>query len=53
MEYVIVHELLHLIEPTHGERFIALLDKHCPSWRETRAELNALPLASEKWRECP
>ncbi|WP_312975459.1 M48 family metallopeptidase [Stutzerimonas nitrititolerans] len=44
LEYVIVHELIHLIEPTHSERFIALLDQHYPAWRETRAELNALPL---------
>ncbi|MCP3139328.1 M48 family metallopeptidase [Pyxidicoccus xibeiensis] len=51
VEYVVVHELLHLIEPTHSERFIGLLDKHYPSWREARAELNALPLAAEKWRE--
>jgi len=44
LEYVIVHEMLHLIEPTHSERFIALLDRHYPAWREARAELNALPL---------
>ena len=44
LEYVIVHELLHLIDPTHGERFVTLLDTHYPSWREARAELNALPL---------
>lgn len=51
MEYVVVHEMLHLIEPTHSERFISLLNKHYPSWREARSELNALPLAAEKWRE--
>lgn len=45
LEYVIVHEMIHLIEPTHNERFIALLDKHYPAWREARAEINALPLA--------
>lgn len=44
LEYVIVHEMAHLIEPTHGPRFIALLDRHYASWREARAELNALPL---------
>lgn len=44
LEYVIVHEMIHLIEPTHSERFIALLDQHYPAWREARAELNALPL---------
>lgn len=51
LEYVIVHEMLHLIEPRHSERFIDLLSKHYPSWREARAELNELPLAAEVWRE--
>jgi predicted metal-dependent hydrolase len=46
LEYVVVHELLHLIEPTHSARFTALLDQHYPSWRDARAELNALPLAT-------
>jgi predicted metal-dependent hydrolase len=41
--------MLHLAEPTHSERFIEPLDKHYPSWREARAELNALPLSAEKW----
>jgi len=49
LEYVIVHEMAHLLEPTHSERFVALLDKHYPSWREARAELNELPLAAETW----
>lgn len=51
LEYVVVHEMLHLIEQTHSERFIALLTKHYPTWREARAELNELPLAAEEWRE--
>lgn len=50
LEYVIVHELVHLIEPTHSSRFIEILEKHYPSWREARAELNELPLAAENWR---
>ncbi len=50
LEYVIVHEMLHLIEPTHSEGFLALQHKHYPSWREARAELNALPLSAETWR---
>ena len=49
LEYVIVHELAHLREPTHSERFIAVLDKHYPVWRESRAELNELPLTAETW----
>jgi predicted metal-dependent hydrolase len=51
LEYVVVHEMLHLLEPTHGERFVALLDRHYPSWREARAELNELPLAAERWNQ--
>ena len=46
LEYVIVHEMAHLLEPYHSERFVALLDLHYPTWKEARAELNALPLAS-------
>jgi predicted metal-dependent hydrolase len=51
LEYVIVHEMVHLIEPTHSDRFIAILGEHYPSWREARAELNDLPLAAEVWKE--
>lgn len=51
IEYVVVHEMLHLIEPTHSDRFISLLTEHFPTWREARAELNDLPLAAEEWRE--
>lgn len=48
LEYIIVHEMIHLIEPNHNERFMTLLHRHYPAWREARAELNALPLASGK-----
>lgn len=51
LEYVVVHEMVHLIEPSHNERFLAELDRHWPQWRESRAELNALPLGSENWTE--
>lgn len=44
LEYVVVHEMIHLIEPTHSERFVALLDQHWPHWHEARDELNRLPL---------
>ena len=49
VEYVIVHEMVHLIEPTHNEQFVALLAKHYPNWREARAELNELPLGAASW----
>jgi len=51
LEYVVVHEMLHLIAPTHSEQFFTLLTEHYPSWREARAELNELPLAAESWNE--
>jgi hypothetical protein len=51
LEYVIVHEMLHLLEHTHNDRFITLLDRHYPAWREARSELNELPLTAEVWRE--
>lgn len=50
LEYVVVHEMLHLIEATHSEWFLTLLSKHYPAWREARAELNELPLGAEAWR---
>ena len=49
LEYVVVHEMVHLLEPTHSERFVALLQEHYPAWREARAELNELALSSEVW----
>jgi predicted metal-dependent hydrolase len=49
LEYVIVHEMTHLIAPTHSERFVAILNENYPSWREARADLNELPLAAETW----
>ena len=51
LEYVVVHEMIHFLEPTHGKRFVTLLDRHYPTWREARMELNDLPLAAESWRE--
>ena len=51
LEYVVVHEMLHLIEPNHSQRFVDLLTQHYPTWREARAELNELALSAEVWRE--
>lgn len=51
LEYVVVHEMLHLIEPTHNQQFVTLLSEHYPTWREARMELNELPLAAEAWKE--
>ncbi len=51
LEYVVVHEMLHLIEPTHSARFTAMLAKYYPSWQAARMELNDLPLGAEQWKE--
>lgn len=45
LEYVVAHELCHLREPRHDERYYALLGRHYPRWRQARADLNALPVA--------
>ena len=49
LEYIVVHELLHLLERHHNPRFIALLDAHLPQWRQYREVLNSLPLAHQEW----
>ena len=51
LEYVVLHELVHLLARHHDDRFIAIMDKHLPRWRALREELNCLPLAHETWRE--
>jgi predicted metal-dependent hydrolase len=49
LEYIVVHEMTHLIEPTHNVRFIALMDEHLPKWRFHRDSLNRLPVRHEQW----
>lgn len=49
LEYIIVHEMAHLLEPTHNNRFIALMDKFMPKWRFYKEELNRLPVRHESW----
>jgi predicted metal-dependent hydrolase len=49
LEYIVVHELMHLHERKHNERFVELMDQHLPDWRARRDELNGAPLASEEW----
>lgn len=50
LEYIVVHELVHLIEPTHNERFSALMDLYLPHWHHLRAQLNRLPVRHEEWQ---
>lgn len=49
LEYILVHEMTHLLERGHGDRFVALMDRFLPDWRTRRDELNAAPLADENW----
>lgn len=49
LEFIIVHELVHLLERHHNERFKAIMHKHLPKWPEYRRTLNRSPLAFDKW----
>jgi predicted metal-dependent hydrolase len=49
LEYILVHELVHLLEPTHNDRFTRLMARFMPSWQIQRSELNRLPLRHESW----
>jgi len=49
IEFIVVHELIHLIQPTHDGHFVALMDQHLPDWRARRSQLNRSPLANEDW----
>jgi predicted metal-dependent hydrolase len=50
LEYIVVHELVHLLEPTHNDRFTGLMDKWMPKWRAHQQLLNSLPVKHEEWR---
>lgn len=50
LEYLVVHEMTHLVERGHGERFQALMDRALPDWRARRDALNESPLAAEDWK---
>ncbi len=49
LEYIVVHEMVHLLEPTHNARFVALMDHYLPKWQFYRDELNRLPVSHERW----
>jgi len=49
LEYIVVHELMHLIERHHNSHFLLLMDRHLPQWRQRRRELDAAPLAHSDW----
>ncbi len=49
LEYVVIHEMAHLLEPTHNSRFIMLMDRFMPRWQFYRDKLNQLPVSNENW----
>ncbi|MDO8843441.1 M48 family metallopeptidase [Methylicorpusculum sp.] len=49
LEYIVLHEMMHLLERHHNDRFMALMDSHMPNWRSQRDELNRAPLGYENW----
>jgi predicted metal-dependent hydrolase len=49
LEYIVVHEMAHLLEPTHNTRFIALMDRFMPKWQFRQEVLNRLPVRHENW----
>ncbi len=50
LEYIVVHEMAHLLEPTHNARFVALMDRFLPRWPHLRTMLNRLPVRHEDWQ---
>jgi predicted metal-dependent hydrolase len=52
LEYILVHEMIHLLERHHTDRFRELMDRFMPNWRIYRDELNRAPLAHEEWKYC-
>jgi predicted metal-dependent hydrolase len=49
VEYIVVHELVHLLERHHDDRFTSYMDLHMPNWRLLRAQLNRAPLGHADW----
>jgi predicted metal-dependent hydrolase len=50
LEYIVVHELAHLLEPSHNQRFVSLMNGFLPQWRDIRDLLNDQPVRHEQWR---
>lgn len=49
LEYILVHEMVHLLERHHNDVFVAYMDKFLPTWRQLKVELNKLPVRHEEW----
>jgi len=49
LEYIIIHEMTHLLERNHNTRFVALMNSFLPNWKEVKEELNRLPVSHTEW----
>jgi predicted metal-dependent hydrolase len=49
LEYIVIHEMVHLLEPNHGKGFIERMERAMPLWRQNRKQLNQLPVRHEDW----
>lgn len=49
LEYIVAHEMVHLLERNHGDRFVALMDRYMPRWQFFRQRLNRIPVRHEDW----
>lgn len=49
LEYIIVHEMIHLLERNHNDRFHAYMDMFMPNWKEIKAELNGMVFENSNW----
>lgn len=50
LEYIIAHEMVHLLERHHNERFLYYMDKYLPNWRKLKTELNKIPVSHDDWK---
>lgn len=49
LEYIVVHEMVHLFERKHNDQFMAYMDKYLPNWKSLRSDLNRLPVSHVNW----
>lgn len=50
IEYIIVHEMVHLLERNHTDRFVACMNRFLPGWKHLKTELNRLPVSHREWK---
>jgi predicted metal-dependent hydrolase len=49
IEYIVVHEMAHLLERNHNSNFVAIMDNYLPEWKQLKMELNKLPVSHVEW----